>query len=172
MSTGPTNLFDLATDVLDAALTAWPSAGLVAPSVAYVYGGASPVAMCDSVVVTYTRIFHGMPARADAPYPSKAMAAPRSVTLCVWCFRCLTDTLYGEGVQVSDSATVSVVNATADASTLMTDAYILPRAIVAAHAAGQIGHDYAGVLGIGDVVPLAASGGVGGCRFELSLELM
>lgn len=170
MSTGPTNLYDLAHQLLAAVEAGFVNADVPAPTLSYVCGNNVPVAIADSLAVSWVRIFHGTPGQPDKPYPAKTLFVPRSCTLAVWCFRPLYDVLTGEG-QTLILSTENTAQMEADAQTIMTDGYIIPKAIVVAHSAGLLGVDSGAPVAMGDVIPLAASGGVGGCRAEIHYDL-
>lgn len=166
----PTKLYDLAKELLEACTVVYAENDLEPPPLRYVCATSNPVPISDSLVVSYSRLFHGMPAKPDQPYPSRGLMVPRSASFGIWIFRSLEDTLWGEG-QVELSL-VDLGSVDRDAKLMMTDAYLLPKGIVAAHAAGQLGVDSGQPVGMGDVLPLPASGGVGGLRLEISFELV
>lgn len=166
----PAKLYDLARELLDACTNVYYENDLEPPPLRYVAGVSNPVPISDSLVVTYSRLYHGTPARPDQQYPARGLFVPRAASFGIWCFRALQDTLWGQG-QVELSL-VDMDGVDADARLMMTDAYLLPKGIVAAHAAGQIGVDSGDPVGMGDVLPLPAAGAVGGCRLEISYELV
>ncbi|MGH9093843.1 MAG: hypothetical protein ACRDXE_01645 [Acidimicrobiales bacterium] len=167
MSTGPRNLYDLATTVRDAIVAGYATDGVAAPPITYICGPREPSAMCDALVVGWARVFHGTPGPARPPAIVRGTMVARSTELIVWVFRCLTDVLQGDGM---GKTVFDPVKADADAAAIMTDAYVVHRGLVRAHAAGEL-RDYTQGLSIGDAQPLAAEGGIAGIELRLTMEL-
>ena len=169
MSTGPTNLFDLCTALLAACVDIYEGYdGITAPSLQYVYGAGEPVAACDQLVVAWQATKPNTPTFAENPMWVNPVMSRRA-NLVIMAYRCLTDIPQGGGFEVTDPEPVPA-RATYDAQAIMTDAYILPKGIVAAHYAGTFGN-FASGLAIANVVPIQADGGVGGCRLDIEAEL-
>ena len=166
----PLKLYDLSKEILEACTAVYYENDLEPPPQRYVAAVSNPVPISDSLVVAYSRMFHGMPAKPDQPYASRGLMTPRSASFGIWVFRSLSDTLWGEGQVQLDLVDLDGVDE--DSKVMMTDAYLLSKGIVAAHAAGQLGVDSGQPVGLGDVLPLPAAGGVGGMRFEISFEMV
>lgn len=170
MSSGPSNLYDLASALLAAAAGTFIDNGVVAPELQYVYGAGLPPATCDQLVVSWEAVNPAVPGATNTllVLQSGGLIAQRSARLQLWTFRCLVGGLQGEGLQLTEP--VDPVRMNFDAERVMTDAYILHRGIVAAHYSGAFGK-FADGLAIGQALPLPADGGVGGCVITLEAEL-
>lgn len=168
VSTGPDNLYQLATALLVACQGIYLEQQVDPPSAAYVYAPGEPTAVCDQLVVSFGSIYHGRPAQPIQPMQA-GLTMPRTADLFVWVFRCLTDTLQGQGLELTDPAPVPA-RANYDAQVIMTDAYILHRGIIAAHFAGTF-KSFADGLAVNEAAPIQAAGGIGGMRIAVSAEL-
>lgn len=167
MSTGPTNLYDLAAELLAAIVVGYGQQGIESPAVAYVNGaGATPLGICETLVVGWTRVNYGV---AGGPnfdaLPVRQQLRSRTADLSVWMFRCMTPIGSGQ-----EAGQLNTADLEADAKRIMTDAYLLPKVIAAAHEAGSFG-DYCSGLSIQACLPIEPLGGVSGTMVDLTAEL-
>lgn len=173
MSSGPSNLYDLAEALLRAAAGVFVDNGEPAPALQYVYAAGQPAAVCDQLVVSWEMISPGTAGGTlnvnPMPAQSYGMVMPRNARLQLWCFRCLTDVVGGSGLQLVDLSP-SVEQVSYDSKRIMTDAYILTRGIVAAHYAGTF-KTFSDGMAMSPTVPVAANGGIGGCVISVDAEL-
>lgn len=166
MSSGPTNLYDTAAALLGAVVTAFANAGVSIPSEQYVTA-VLPVAMCDTVAVTWDNIQSGWPGQQQAPGPM----TPASTYFCVlsvWIFRCLSAVPEGTGQQAGVAPTVAQFQA--DALQIMTDAFTLYRGLRIAKYQGWY-KDFTQAIELGPCIPVAADGGMSGVSMTVTLEL-
>ena len=167
MSSGPSNLFDLAKSLLVAADSALVEVGINPPELQYVHGPGRPAVTCDELVVSWEGIFPGVPGdTATTRLIDRVM--PRNARLQLWCFRCLADASGGEALQLTEAPDVAQV--TYDAEAIMSDGYVLTRGVAAAHYSGEF-KSFADGLSIAQCVPVEAAGGVGGCVLTIEAEL-
>lgn len=174
MTSGPTNMADLAHALLAAAAGIFVDNGVAAPDLQYVYGVGEPVAVCDQLVVSWDMIAPGTPGATTTtamPTQTFGLVMPRTAHLRLWCFRCIADVFGVSGLQLADPPdSLGLANLTYTAEQVMTDAYILTRGIVAAHYAGSF-KTFADGMAVGPTVPLQANGQVGGCVVAIEAEL-
>lgn len=165
MSTGPTNLYDLAHALLGAVEDSFRDDGVGLPEHREVTG-VDVVGECEKLVVAFDRLFIGIPGFAETPQPvTKALT--RVASFVVVLFRCVT-TLEGEGQQILESPAVEDLDA--DAKVIMTDAYVLHRGIARAHFAGKF-RDYCENISLGPATPVPTQGGIGGTTLVIAAEL-
>jgi hypothetical protein len=166
VSSGPSNLRDLANDLLLALAVYYGEQGVELPETQYLNGkGTAPVAMCDSLVVGWSRVFFGAPGGLSMEGRDvRLQQLSRQADLNVWVFRCVST--FGDGPNVPFDPSAEA----ADALTVMTDAYLLPKAIMAAKFSGSLG-DYCTGLSVGDCRPIEPNGGIAGTVIDLTVEL-
>lgn len=166
MSTGPTNLYDLSHALLAGVGAELTTLGVTTPATAYVNGkGTLPVALCDSLVVGWGRVDFGFPGSGENRGQVRLQIRGRVAELSVWIFRCITT--FGQGYTGLDFDPVAE---DADALTILTDAYCLPKAIWTVRQAGVLG-DYATGMTIGPCLPVEPQGGIAGSVVDLTVEL-
>jgi hypothetical protein len=165
-------LFDLANALLVSCNRSFEEDGQVAPALQYVYGPGRPYVVCDQLVVSWVQIAPGVPAGATLTTGMGMQAfgrvMPRTAVLQVWCFRCLTDAIGVEALQMADPPNVGQV--TYDATQIMTDAYVLTRGIARAHLQDTF-KTFADGLAIRTCEPVEAAGQIGGCLLTIEAEL-
>ena len=128
MSTGATNLYDLANTVLGVAASALAPAATTmgtngqylsgAPEVQYVYGtGSIPPPYGESLVVCWVEV---SPGPGQRPVPSTGLrvnqVASRATSLWVYCYRAITSGLTGSIQQGYTVTSYNYVNAAQDAT--------------------------------------------------------
>lgn len=160
----------LANELLAAIAGIYATTGVTAPSLQYLCAD-EPVAWvgdnCQSaLVVSWAGVNPGLPAPPmAAPALPPQQVGPGLVfhaDFTVWVFRC---------VDVPDLTVLDPATETVLALELMTDGYLLPMAVLAAHSAGMFGLDYSTQTILGAVVPLARQGGVAGLRMPVSVVI-
>lgn len=163
MSSGKTNLYDLADTLKTAVAAAFVAGGVSLPSRQYVTTG-TPVGDCDSFVVSWNRVFFGTPANEQDPgFVYASAAVTRSVVLSLTIFRCIK-------TLDEDGATPTTTEMANDARTVMTDAYTLHKVVAALKAAGT----FRGIcesIALGPCTALEPEGGMAGCTMSISAEL-
>lgn len=171
MTTGVTNLADLAASFLAAVEAAYDAQTAVAkPDFRYLYhGNAAPAPLdhCDALVVGWDDVHIGAIGAQAVPEPVR-VSNQRAAVIHVWVFRCLTATMKGEGQELLNDPTPEQFMA--DATTVMTDAVILHRGLVAAWRAGQA-RGQTNMMQLGQVLPLEPQGILGGCHCTITAEL-
>ncbi len=167
MSTGPSNLYDMADAILVALQAELLAEGADPFGTAYVNGkGTLPVATCASLVVGWTRTRFGSPGGADQTGPRRLQMRSRSADLSVWAMRCIST--FGDNAGYN--ADFNAADEAADALPIMTDAYLLPRCLNAVIQAGVI-RDYGTQASFGPVIPMEPEGAIGGCMMDFSIDL-
>jgi hypothetical protein len=165
MSTGVANLYGLAGSLLQAVNVYFGEQGVPTPTTQYVNGkGVTPIAICDTMVVGWSQVYWGTPGYGEQQLPVKQQQM-RSADLQVWIFRCVATLVDGAA-----GLTLDLAAEIADAETIMTDAYLLPKAVKVAHGDGTF-EDYCSGLSIGRCVPIEPLGGIAGVQMDVFVEL-
>lgn len=165
MSTGVTTLHDLAGQLLQAVAIYFGEQGVQPPTTQYVNGkGVTPIAICDTMVVGWSQVYWGTPGFGEQQLPIRQQQM-RSADLQVWIFRCVSTLVDGAG-----GLSLDLAAEVADAETIMTDAYLLPKAVRMAHAEGTFA-DYCSGLSIGRCIPVEPLGGIAGVQMDVFVEL-
>lgn len=169
MTTGTTNAFDLAKDLLAGVAAELLADGMTAsaiPDRRYVTFG-TPVAECSALVVSLERVYQGAVGGSETPHVLRKDVA-RVAAFGVWLFRCLSAVPQGEGYEVDVAPSVTALEA--DAALVMTDTYLLHRAVGKARDSGLF-RSYALAAQVGAAVPLEPQGGIGGVQVTVTTEL-
>lgn len=180
MSTGPTNLFDLASALLAVCVNAITVAngdgGPPVPDVNYVFPGrgippAPPPGgdVCSALIVGPGDpvIYHGVPSGSESSPMAFNHVMPRTAVLVVYVYRCMTGGMSGEGMELTQ---INATNTTNDAETVFTDAFVLHQGIVLARADGEF-LDFTTGLVVDPAQALEMEGNVGGCLVTVRAEL-
>lgn len=164
----PLKAYNLAKAVLGQTSAYFTQLGVTPPANAYVYAkGNMPVAICDTLVVTWTSNSWGYAGGPDQAATPVVQLIGRVIEFSVWVFRCIHE-VTGQGQQLLQA--YSPVEEDIDAQVILTDAWVLPKALKLAHDAGLFG-DYAQGMTIGKCLPIEAEGGVAGCVLDLVFEM-
>jgi hypothetical protein len=170
MSTGPTNLYDLKAQCLNAVVSYFAEMNVTLPAVQYVSSGVQPTGASDELVVT-ARIDPGTPTRSQAQQAVKHLIAFDVAQLTIWLIRSI-QVVGGEGYEITAGVMNPAAMESANAQLIDTDMYLVRKALRIAQATGQLGVDSGSPIGLGPTQPLNSSGGMGGCRTDFSFELI
>lgn len=163
----PLKAYNLARAVLAQTSAYLADLGVDPPANAYVYAkGNMPVAICDTLVVTWISNYWGTAGTAEQNLPVVQLVG-RVIEFSVWVFRCIHE-VTGQGQQILEA--YNPADEDTDAQVILTDAWALPKAIKLAHDAGLFG-DYAQGMTIGRCQPIEAEGGVAGCVLDVTFEM-
>lgn len=164
MSTGPTNLYDLAQSLLSA-VAAQFALDVVAPPARQYVTVDPPTADCDALVIAYSRLYMGVAGSAEN-MQSANRAQTRLADLAVYVMRCGVPTATGTGTAALQAPSVAKYDAYGQ--TVLTDAYVLHRGVWRARMGGTFG-DYLTGLVIGPAVPMPPEGGISGVRMLVTV---
>jgi hypothetical protein len=167
VTTGPSNLYDMAHTILDAVSAQMAADGVDVPDRQYVTMGV-PVAECGALVVAWERLGRGTASGTGEVVRPVDFAATRVATFSVWLLRCLSATVPDEGVDLAAAPTVAELEA--DAEVVLTDAYVVERGLGRARQAAQV-RERGVQMQAYPVVPMEPSGGIGGVRCLVRVDL-
>jgi hypothetical protein len=161
MTTGVTNLYDLATGLLTAAAAGFTADGVSVPARQYV-----SVGECDSLIVSYDFVFMGVTGAGENTGPANS-ASTRSTQLTVWLFRCGFPSPTGQGNSLRPP-TPAAYNTYAEQ--VLTDAYVLHRGVFRAVRASSF-EDVLNRVVVGRAEPIQPQGGLSGTKLTVVAAL-
>lgn len=167
---GPTKLYDLKVQVLAAVVNYFAAQDVELPSVQYVATGATPAGGGEELAVTGT-IEPGTPGRTGAGILESHGIFYNSAAITVWLLRALA-VPSAEGFALTRQVLNPASYEPTNAQTVDTDLYLVRKALVIAHAAGDIGVDSTTPMFLGPGRPLQPDGALGGSTTAITVELV